>query len=72
MLYEQFAAARLRAVELTDAYRETAVDDPRRAVLWEGVVRQTELARGLLESWLASTPSSLGARDTANALGAGR
>jgi hypothetical protein len=72
MLYEQFAAARLKAVELTDAYRETAADDPRRAVLWEGVVRQTELARGLLESWLASGPSSVGARGTANALGAGR
>lgn len=53
MLYEQFVAARLKAVELTDAYRETAPDDPRRAVLWEGVIRQTEVARDLLESWLA-------------------
>ncbi len=53
MLYEQFVAARARAVELTDAYRATAAYDPRRAILWEGVVRQTEVARGLLESWLA-------------------
>jgi hypothetical protein len=58
ILYEQFAAARLIAVELTDAYRETSADDPRRAVLWEGVVRQTELARGLLESWLALSPAA--------------
>ncbi len=58
VVYEQFAAARLKAVELTDAYRQTASDDPRRAVLWEDVVRQTELARGLLESWLATASSS--------------
>jgi hypothetical protein len=58
MLYEQFAAARLKAVELTDAYRETSADDPRRAIFWEGVVRQTELARGLLESWLALRPAA--------------
>jgi hypothetical protein len=64
VLYEQFVAARLKAVELTDAYRETAADDPRRAVLWESVVRQTELARGLLESWLAT--SSTAAATTAN------
>jgi hypothetical protein len=53
IVYEQFVAARLKAVELTDAFRETSADDPARAVLWEGVVRQTEVARGLLESWLA-------------------
>jgi hypothetical protein len=58
VLYEQFVNARLKAVELTDTFRETSVDDPRRAVLWEGVVRQTEVARGLLESWLASNPES--------------
>jgi hypothetical protein len=56
VLYEQFVDARLKAVELTDTYRQVAVDDPRRAVLWEGVVYQTELARGLLESWLCSGP----------------
>lgn len=54
VLYEQFVAARLKAVELTDAYRLTPTDDPRRAVIWEGVIRQTEVARGLLESWLES------------------
>jgi hypothetical protein len=54
ILYEQFVAARTKAVELTDAYRATAADDPRRAIMWEGVVRQTEVARELLESWLAS------------------
>ena len=58
VLYEQFVDARLKAVELTDSYRQTAVDDPRRAVLWEGVVRQTEVARGLLESWLEAKPSA--------------
>lgn len=52
VLYEQFVAARLRAVELTDTYRRTPAGDPRRAVIWEGVIRQTEVARGLLESWL--------------------
>jgi hypothetical protein len=56
VLYEQFVDARLKAVELTDTYRQAAVDDPRRAVLWEGVVYQTELARGLLESWLCAEP----------------
>ena len=69
ILYEQFAAARLKAVELTDAYRETSSDDPRRAILWEGVVRQTELARGLLESWLALNPPPTSAKATAHALG---
>ena len=57
VLYERFVHARLKAVELTDSYRQTAVDDPRRAVLWAGVVRQTEVARGLLESWLEAKPS---------------
>jgi hypothetical protein len=54
VLYEQFVEARLKAVELTDTYRATPADDPRRAVLWEGVARQTEIARGLLENWLAA------------------
>lgn len=58
VLYEQFVQARLEAVELTDSYRETAADDPRRAILWEGVMRQTELARGLLESWLQANQSN--------------
>jgi hypothetical protein len=71
VLYEQFVNARLKAVELTDTYRETSADDPRRAVLWEGVVRQTEVARGLLESWLASDPEAT-AEASANSLRAGR
>jgi hypothetical protein len=57
VLYEQFVAARLKAVELTDTYRQTPADDPRRGVIWEGVVRQTELARVLLESWLRTSPT---------------
>ncbi len=57
VLYEQFVCARLKAVQLTDTYRETPANDPRRALIWEGVVQQTELARTLLESWLRSSPS---------------
>ncbi len=66
VLYEQFVDARLKAVALTDFYRQTAVDDPRRAVMWEGVVRQTEVARGLLESWLSAEPALRVARASAN------
>jgi hypothetical protein len=68
VLYEQFVAARLKAVELTDAYHQTPADDPRRTVMWERVVRQTEIARGLLESWLATDQ----AIPTANTLSAPR
>jgi hypothetical protein len=57
VLYEEFLAARLRAVELTDAYREMPADDPCRPLMWDGVVRQTEHARSLLESWLGSAPT---------------
>jgi hypothetical protein len=63
VLYEDFIAARLRAVELTDAYRQMPADDPCRPSLWEGVVRQTEHARCLLEAWLRSAP---GARESRN------
>jgi hypothetical protein len=52
VLYEQFVAARLRAMELSDAYRQTPTDNPGRDSIWDDVMRQTELARGLLESWL--------------------
>ncbi len=55
VLYEQFVAARLKAVELTDTYRDMPGDDPRRAHVWESVVRQTEVARCLLESWLEAS-----------------
>jgi len=51
-LYAQFDAERRKAVELTDAYRNTAADDPRRAVIWTDVVHHTDAARQLLESWL--------------------
>jgi hypothetical protein len=71
VLYEQFVEARLKAVELTDTFREASVEDPRRAVLWEGVVRQTEVARGLLESWLACD-RGLSQQATTNTLRAGR
>ena len=54
VLYEQFIAARLKAMELSDAYRQTPADDPRRTVIWDDAMRQTELARGLLVSWLGS------------------
>jgi hypothetical protein len=67
LLYEQFVAASLKAVELTDSYRQTSLDDPHRAVLWDSVVQQTEVARGLLESWLATgaeTPSLVAARSS--------
>jgi hypothetical protein len=58
VLYEQFVAARRTAVELTDLYRQTADDDPCRPLLWDGVVRETERARRLLESWLQLAPSA--------------
>ncbi len=52
VLYEEFVRARAEAVELTDRYREAPTDAPDRDLLWERVVRQTETARSLLESWL--------------------
>jgi hypothetical protein len=51
-LLEDFERARQEAVELTDQYREMPLSGPERAVLWARVVRQTETARGLLQSWL--------------------
>lgn len=57
VLYDKFVTARLRAVELMDAYRDIATDDPCRPSMWEGVVRQTESARCLLEAWLGSVPT---------------
>jgi hypothetical protein len=52
VLYEQFLAARRRAIEVTDEYRNSAADDPHRAVLWQEVVHETEAARTCLEDWL--------------------
>lgn len=51
VLYEDFLYARTQAMQLFDAYRDTAIDDP---VQWERVVRQTERARQMLEAWLRS------------------
>lgn len=55
VLYDKFARARQKAVELTDRYRE-ASDAPDRDQLWEQVVRHTETARCLLESLLDEGP----------------
>ncbi len=52
LLYDEFSRARLEAVELTDRYREAPSDAPYRDELWEEVVRQTETARSLLQSFL--------------------
>ena len=52
-LFEEFVRARQQAVELTDWYREAPADAPDHDHLWEQVVRQTEEARALLETWLA-------------------
>ena len=55
VLYEEFVRARQEAVALTDKYREAYETDALdRDQLWERVVRQTETARLLLESWLES------------------
>ena len=56
LLYETFVDARQEAIELTDRYNNaTSLDAAERDVLWEQVVRQTETARRLLVSWLATT-----------------
>jgi hypothetical protein len=52
VLYDEFDCARREAVQLTDAYHNIPKSDPRRAEVWESVVRQTETARQLLERWL--------------------
>ena len=70
VLYAEFVAARLKAMQLTDRYRQTPSDDPIRALIWDDVMRQTELARGWLESWLQTDQASPPA--LANALDAGR
>jgi hypothetical protein len=67
VLYEQFVAARLKAMELTDRYRQTPSDDPTRALIWDDVMRQTELARGLLESLLHTEPAHTPAAVAADA-----
>lgn len=53
VLYDEFIRARQQAIALTDEYREAKhADAPERDQLWARVVRQTETARILLESWL--------------------
>jgi hypothetical protein len=54
VLFEQFVAARERAITLTDRFRMIDVDDPGRGKLWEHVMRQTDTAKLLLERWLRS------------------
>jgi hypothetical protein len=53
LLYEQFLAAREDAIKLTDRFRASDPTDPARLDLWDAVLRQTELARALLERWLS-------------------
>jgi hypothetical protein len=55
-LYEAFVDARKVAMASSDQYQQAEADDPRRPVLWADVVRQTETARRLLESWLPADP----------------
>jgi hypothetical protein len=50
--YEDVVEARARAVELTDRYHASSAEDPRRGELWADVVRQTEHARRVLQTWL--------------------
>jgi hypothetical protein len=56
-LFEEFVRARQEAVELTDWYRQASGDAPNHDQLWEQVVRQTEEARSLLETWLEQQSS---------------
>lgn len=51
-LYEEFLEARRVAIDLTDAFDRTDVNDPGRDAIWERVRRQTEFARRLLDAWL--------------------
>jgi hypothetical protein len=52
VLFEEFGRAQQAAIELTDRYWDCRVGDPRRPMLWDEVMRQTEAARQLLEQWL--------------------
>ena len=52
-VYEQFLAAREEAIKLTDRFRASDPSDSTRLDVWDAVVRQTELARALLERWLS-------------------
>jgi hypothetical protein len=52
ILREQFEDARCEAVTLTDQYHALAIADPKRALMWDHAMQQTEAARRLLEAWL--------------------
>ena len=54
VLYDEFLAAREKAIALTDRYHASARTSSDRAELWDDVMRQTETARLLLERWLRS------------------
>ncbi|MBV8715453.1 MAG: hypothetical protein JOZ65_10340 [Chloroflexi bacterium] len=54
VLYDEFLAAREKAIALTDRYHASTPTSSDRAELWDGVMRQTETARLLLERWLRS------------------
>jgi hypothetical protein len=71
VLYEQFVAARLEAMQLTDRYRNRPGDDAERVRIWDDVMRQTELAQGLLEWWLR-TEDGTNTPAVVNTLDAGR
>jgi hypothetical protein len=51
--YEDFQDAQQAAVEVTDRYRDTPADDPRKDALWREVVIRTEFSQRLLKRWLA-------------------
>jgi hypothetical protein len=66
-LYEQFLAARERAIAVSDRYAACKPGDPSRAQVWDSVMRETETARSLLERWLRSgslTERSAGLSET--------
>ncbi len=69
ILYEQFVDARRRAVELTDRYNAIPPNDPTRAEAWAHVVRHTETARQLLESWLRTGGDEAGPERAARLAG---
>ena len=64
LLYEQFQSAREEAIKLTDRFHASDPSDPSRLNLWDAVVRQTEIARTLLERWLSEATQLNGATPT--------
>ncbi|GAC1317779.1 MAG: hypothetical protein NVSMB2_11880 [Chloroflexota bacterium] len=72
VLYEEFLEARRVAIDLTDAFQNVEAGDPRREAIWEGVVRQTEVARRLLDTWLRVSAAPQRAPETPIWVSAGR